>query len=170
MITIAGGIVLGFFALWAIDLLLLSFLTPGGQTFWLIAIGGLVGLALLASLPGWFIATVAIGSLAFAMMRKHAPNWTPWRDSKGESRSAGDRAHGLAPADRTLPASTCGPSKPTGKADAYDLGCNNARTALAKARFVEPLERNPLTLDRIRRRRSSLRIRLARRLAAIGRF
>ena len=32
------------------------------------------------------------------------------------------------------------------------------------------LERNPLTLDRILRRRSSLRIRLARRLAAIGRF
>jgi hypothetical protein len=89
MITIAGGIVLGFSALWVLDLtlgaLLISFLTPGGQTFWLIAIGGLVGLALLASLPGWFIATIAIGGLAFAMMRKHAPNWTPWRDSKGES-------------------------------------------------------------------------------------
>ena len=36
--------------------------------------------------------------------------------------------------------------------------------------LAELRERNPLTLDRILRRRSSLRIRLARRLAAIGRF
>ena len=49
------------------------------------------GLALLASLPGWFIATVAIGAFAFAMARKHAPNWTPWRDSKGESVFGGGR-------------------------------------------------------------------------------
>lgn len=91
MFEIAGGIVLAVFALWALDLLLLSFLTPGGQTFWLIAIGGLIGLALLASLPGWFIATVAIGAFAFAMARKHAPNWTPWRDSKGESVFGGER-------------------------------------------------------------------------------
>jgi hypothetical protein len=33
MFEIAGGIVLAVFALWALDLLLLSFLTPGGQTF-----------------------------------------------------------------------------------------------------------------------------------------
>jgi hypothetical protein len=91
MFEIAGGIVLAVFALWALDLLLLSFLTTGGQTFWLIAIGGLIGLALLASLPGGFIATVAIGAFAFAMARKHAPNWTPWRDSKGESVFGGGR-------------------------------------------------------------------------------
>ena len=43
---------------------------------------------------------------------------------------------------------------------------------LAAALFGEilTLERNPLTLDRILWRRSSLRIRLARRLAAIRRF
>ncbi|HZZ22290.1 MAG TPA: hypothetical protein VFE60_06800 [Roseiarcus sp.] len=35
----------------------------------------MIGLALLASLPGWFIATVAIGAFAFAMARKHAPNF-----------------------------------------------------------------------------------------------